>query len=63
MHKPTSDHWAAAKRVLRYLAGTLTHGIFLQAKSPLTLHAFFDADWEGDTDDYISTNAYIVYLG
>lgn len=27
------------------------------------LHAFSDADWAGDTDDYVSTNGYIVYLG
>lgn len=63
MHQPTIDHWQAAKRVLRYLAGTITHGIFLHADSPLTLHAFSDADWAGDTDDYVSTNAYIIYLG
>ena len=62
MHQPTSDHWQAAKRVLRYLAGTTTHGIFLTSTSPLHLHAFSDADWAGDSDDYVSTNAYI-YLG
>lgn len=28
MHRPTSDHWQAAKHVLRYLSGTLSHGIF-----------------------------------
>ena len=63
MHRPTTEHWQAAKRVLRYLAGTTTHGILLSRRSPLTLHGFSDADWAGDTDDYISTNAYIIYLG
>ena len=29
----------------------------------LSLHAFSDADWAGDADDYVSTNAHIVYLG
>lgn len=62
MHKPTSDHWQAAKRVLRYLAGTQTHGVFLHKASPLQLHAYSDADWAGDTDDYVSTNAYVVYI-
>ncbi|CAA7035751.1 unnamed protein product [Microthlaspi erraticum] len=63
MHAPTSDHWQAAKRVLRYLAGTSSHGLFYSKENPTTLHAYSDADWGGDRDDYISTNAYIVYLG
>lgn len=63
MHRPTLDHWNAVKRVLRYLSGTLSHGIFLKKQTAPLLHAFSDADWAGDTDDYISTNGYIVYLG
>ncbi|KAG7582826.1 Integrase catalytic core [Arabidopsis suecica] len=63
MHQPTDDHWQAAKRILRYLAGTTTHGIFFSATNNLSLHAFSDADWAGDTNDCVSTNAYIVYLG
>ncbi|KFK44388.1 hypothetical protein AALP_AA1G251100, partial [Arabis alpina] len=63
MHSPTSDHWSALKRLLRYLAGTTDHGIFLQKGTTLTLHAYSDADWAGDKDDYVSTNGYIVYLG
>lgn len=29
----------------------------------MTLHAYSDADWTGNPDDYTSTKAYIVYLG
>lgn len=63
MHSPTTDHWQAAKRVLRYLAGTPTYDIIFSKANSLTLHAFFDADWKGDSDDFVSTNAYILYLG
>lgn len=63
MHRPTEDHWQAVKRVLRYLAGIQTHGLFISRSSPLTLHAYSDADWAGDSDDLVSTNAYLVYLG
>ena len=63
MHQPTDNHWQAAKRILRYLAGTTTHGIFFKANNNLSLHAFSDADWAGDINDCVSTNAYIVYLG
>ncbi|CAE5959206.1 unnamed protein product [Arabidopsis arenosa] len=63
MHKPTSDHWQAAKRLLRYLAGTANHGIFFHRNNTNSIHAFSDADWAGDTDDYVSTHANIVYIG
>lgn len=63
MHQPTEDHWQAAKRLLRYLAGTPTHGIFFSANNKLILHGYSDADWAGDVDDYVSTNSYIIYLG
>ena len=41
---PRSIHYAAVLRILRYLKGTLFHGLFYSAQSPLILHAFFDAD-------------------
>ena len=63
MHRPTDFHWQAAKRVLRYLAGTRDRGIYLRSNTTLALHAFSDADWAGNKDDYTSTSAYIVYLG
>lgn len=63
MHRPTDLHWQAAKRILRYLAATPSHGIYFSARNVLSLHAFSDADWAGDADDFISTNAHIVYLG
>lgn len=63
MHAPTDIHWQAVKRVLRYLGGTPSNGILLRRNNPLSLHAYSDADWAGDSEDYVSTNAYIVYLG
>lgn len=56
MHAPTKAHRQAEKRVLHYLAGTASHGIYRCADSPLNLHAFSDADWDGDTDNFVSTN-------
>nr|CAN69370.1 hypothetical protein VITISV_010057 [Vitis vinifera] len=63
MHQPTSDHWNAVKRLLRYLCGTLDHDITLRRTSPLALHAFSDSDWAGNKNDFTSTSAYIIYLG
>lgn len=63
MHHPKNCHWQTVKRILCYLAGTMSYGIYLSARSPITLHAFSDGDWVGDVDDIVSTNAYILYLG
>ena len=53
----------ALKRVLRYLKQTITHGLHLTRTKTLSLTAFCDADWGGDTVDRKSMRAYIVYLG
>ena len=63
MHVPTDEHWNGVKRVLRYLAGSITTGLFMSTTNTPALHAFTDADWAGNHDDYTSTGAYIVYYG
>ena len=63
MHAPTTHHWGAVKRLLRYLNGTRSYGIQLKHNNSLSFHAFCDADWAGDLDDHISTCAYIIFLG
>lgn len=62
MHAPTDVHMAAVKRILRFLKGTITHGLHLHA-GPLRLQAYYDADWAGSPYDQRSTNGYCVYLG
>lgn len=63
MHSPTTHHFKALKRLLRYLSGTHHKGILFHVQPPLHLHAFTDADWAGDKDTFRSTTGYIVYLG
>ena len=52
----------AAKRILRYLKGTLHHGIHFQV-GPLVLSAYCDADWAGDPLDRKSKTGMVVFLG
>ncbi|KAL6330497.1 hypothetical protein AAG906_040427 [Vitis piasezkii] len=58
---PRSTHYVA--RILRYLKGTIFHGLFYSAQSPLVLRAFSDADWAGDPTDRRSTTGYCFLLG
>ncbi|RVW73373.1 Retrovirus-related Pol polyprotein from transposon TNT 1-94 [Vitis vinifera] len=60
---PRSTHYAAVLRILRYLKGTIFHGLFYSAQSPLVLRAFSDADWAGDPTDRMSTTGYCFLLG
>lgn len=47
MHKPTTTHWIAVKRILRYLKSTPDHGLVYKPGS-LTISAFTDSDYVGD---------------
>uniref|UniRef100_A0A2N9HPA0 Integrase catalytic domain-containing protein n=1 Tax=Fagus sylvatica TaxID=28930 RepID=A0A2N9HPA0_FAGSY len=62
MHQPTDHHLVAAKRILRYVQGTLHHGLTFRP-GPLSLTAFTDSDWAGDPMDRRSTIGLIVFLG
>ena len=62
MQHPTTSHLEAAKRVSRYVQGTLHFGIHL-APGPLTFSAFFEVNWAGDPIDRKSTTGILVFLG
>ena len=62
MHQPTTIHWSAVKRILRYLKTTNTHGLYYRPGS-LTLTAFSDADYAGNPDDRHSIGGYCIFLG
>ena len=51
MHSPTTVHWSACKRLLRYLKGTLHHGLLFRRSDHSTLYGFTDADWASNVDD------------
>ncbi|XP_043700120.1 uncharacterized mitochondrial protein AtMg00810-like [Telopea speciosissima] len=55
LHAPTEDHWSLVKRILRYLKGTSTHGLFFERLLSTTLQAYTDADWASSTIDRRST--------
>lgn len=63
MHKPTVVHWQAAKKVLRYLKGTLDYGLHLGSHSGLHIFAFYDGDWAVSIEDRKSVGGFCIFLG
>ncbi|WVZ94605.1 hypothetical protein U9M48_040475 [Paspalum notatum var. saurae] len=63
MHAPRDAHWNLVKRILRYVRGTLDHGIKISASTSTELIAYSDADWAGCPDTRRSTSGYCVYVG
>lgn len=49
-------HYAAVKRIFRYLKGTPNFGIWYDKSDDFTLCAYTDADWAGSVDDKKSTS-------
>ena len=62
LHRPIGDHWTVVKRILRYLCGAIDHWLTTHCHSPLHLHAYSDANWVGNKDDFTSTSTFIIYL-
>ena len=62
MAKPTELHLQTAKRILRYLKGTINYGIFYKKGGEKKLLAFTDSDYAGDLEDRKSTSGYVFLL-
>jgi len=63
LHAPTTAHWSAVKRILRYVNGTRRLGLNIRRSKLMTVSAFSDADWAGCVDDRRSTGGFAVFLG
>jgi hypothetical protein len=60
MTAPRSIHYAD---VLRYVKGTLFHGLHFSSRSSLDLHVCSDADWAGYPTDRRSIRGYCFLFG
>lgn len=63
MQDPNETHFRTAKRVLRYIKGTVSYGIWFKKSEELKLIGFTDSDWAGSHDDMKSTSAYVFSIG
>ena len=51
MSNPSKHHLEAAKRILRYIAGTLNYGLWFKASVDVHLIGYTDSDWASSSDD------------
>ncbi|GJW49018.1 ribonuclease H-like domain-containing protein [Tanacetum coccineum] len=63
MHDPREPHFAALKRILRYVRGTVDFGLQLYVSATTSLVGYTDADWAGCPSTRRSTSGYCVFLG
>jgi histone deacetylase 1/2 len=63
LHAPTDVHWAAVKRILRYLRGDTKLGLKIRKSNSMMVSGFSDADWAGSVDDRRSTSGFAIFLG
>lgn len=62
LDKPLNSHWLGVKRVMRYLAGTRTHGILYEGARGIKVEGYSDSDYAGCTDSRKSTSGYIFLI-
>ena len=55
----TVEDWNKVKRILKYLKGTVNHGILFRSNGPRKLEAFSDADYAQDVETRRSTSGAI----
>lgn len=55
---PGKAHWGAAKRILRYIKGTINKRL-VYTNTPTQIQAYCDADYASDLDERKSTTGYV----
>ena len=63
IEKLKESHWFAAKRILRYIKGTMDFGLLYSYNNDAALYEYSDSDWGGDQDERKNTIGYVFYLG
>ncbi|XP_076912370.1 uncharacterized protein LOC143570654 [Bidens hawaiensis] len=60
MSNPMVEHYDAAKRVIRYIQGTLDFGVWYKKGGKGEMKAYANSDYAGDVNDRKSTLGYVI---
>ncbi|XP_041001658.1 uncharacterized mitochondrial protein AtMg00240-like [Juglans microcarpa x Juglans regia] len=63
MENPRVKHYDAMIKILKYIKGTPSQGIFLPASLNMELVAYADANWANCPDMQRSTTEFCVFIG
>ncbi|XP_038711800.1 uncharacterized mitochondrial protein AtMg00810-like [Tripterygium wilfordii] len=63
MHSPTIAHTVVVKWILRYLKGSIGHGILMKNNGHIQIIGYIDVDWAGNTLNRKSTTGYCIFIG
>lgn len=65
MERPTTEHLAAVRRILRYVAGTASYGLMYErgGSGTVKIVGYSDSDLAGDVDTRKSTSGVLFFFG
>ncbi|XP_023741475.3 uncharacterized mitochondrial protein AtMg00810-like [Lactuca sativa] len=63
LHSPTDQHFQLVKRIMRYVKGTITHGLHFSCPDKSMLIGYSDADWATCIETRRSTYSYSIFFG
>ena len=63
LQQPRQVYLVAVKHMLRYLKGTLDHGLWYRSNHEFGLYGYSDSNWAGSIPDWKRTSRYCFSLG
>jgi len=63
MESPRQVHLQVVKRIMRYIKGTTTFGLFYSSSKKIEIIGYSGSDWGGDLDDRKSTSGHCFMIG
>ncbi|XP_050920499.1 uncharacterized mitochondrial protein AtMg00810-like [Lathyrus oleraceus] len=63
MEAPTTTHFKAAKRILRYIKDTANFSLHYYSSINFEIIGYSYSDWSGDLDDRNNTTGFVFFMG